>query len=355
MGVYLVTLIFSLFLAYCTKKWKIKRINRTKQISMGVFSLFPFWLISCLRYNVGTDYATYTGFYAESIPNGLYKSDYLFSLIVNISMKVFHNNYLIIIILATIFIWMMSECIYKYSENIYFSIILFFLTGTFSLSLNIMKQMVATAIWLNSLSYIKQKKIVPFLVMIFLAVGFHKIAILYAFTYILYYKQIPIKKSFPIILITLYLFSYYIRSILIIITRHFNFYYGYFYNIHDRRTGSLVLLITNICILILLMTQTTRQNLSSKKVSSIFYYNIQLICVIITVLMEIIPNADRIVYLFLPLQILSVPSAIKKIENKNSRYMAFLIILTLYSGLFIKLFILNNMGETFPFKWLAIF
>lgn len=356
MGVYLSALVISLGLSRLAGKSKIIIRGKRKYFEMGIILAFiPFWIISCFRYNVGTDFVTYVGFYSENIPKGLYKSDFLFSLLIKLCVNVFHNEYLIIWILATIFLSLTAVSIYKYSENIQFSILLFFLTGTFSLSLNIMKQMVATAIWLYSIDFIRKKRLFIYLCLLTIAIGFHKVAIIYAVTYFLYSKQIPIKKSFPLILGLLYIFSTEIRYIIIAITRRLNFYYGYFYNIHDQRTGSLTLLVINLSCLCLLMYVLDRNRDEGKRKKLYFYYNVQFICAAFTVLMPIIPNSDRIVYLFVPLQIISVPNALCMINRKRKRVIIGACATALYFGLFLKLFIIGNMGETLPYTWLKVF
>lgn len=352
MFVYSIMLISSLFIAFCLNKGKVYLSYKEYKINLGIFlSFFPFWLVTCLRYEVGTDYTTYIKFYAESVPKGLYNTDYLFSLIIKICVNIFHNPYLIIIVLGTIFVFLMFRFICLYSENIYFSIFLFFFTGTFPLSLNIMKQMVATAIWLNSIQYIKNKKIGHYSIMLFLAVGFHKVALIYAFMYFLYNRKIAIKKSFPIVLFGIYLLKKQIRAMIIIITEKFSFYYGYFYNTFDRRTGSLVLLVINIYIMFLMVFVMRKEN--NKNTQNIFYFNTQFICLLLTVLMEILPNAERIVYLFLPMQIVSVPAVIKNI-SKRYRKLIICTTIVLYVGLFVKLFIINNIGQIFPYKFISL-
>lgn len=356
MIVYISALLLSLGLVRITKKYKINTRDDNLTVNLGVFvAIIPFWVVSCLRYNVGTDYETYVGFYSTSIPEGSYKSDFLFSFLIKLCVNIFHNEYLIIWILATIFLSLMIKSIYKYSDNIKFAVLLFFLSVTFSLSLNIMKQMVATAIWIYSLDFIKHKKVVWYAAFLVLAVGFHKVAAIYSIAYFLYSKQFSVKKAWPILLLTVYMFSGRIRNILVFICQKLNFYYGYFYNRYDNHNRSITLLIINIVCLGLLAYVIDKSRENEKKKSLYFYYNIQLICTVCAVIMPIIPNADRIVYLFIPLQIISVPNSINMINGRLKRKIISIFIIILYMGMFYKLFVSGNMGETLPYRWLKFF
>lgn len=216
-----------------------------------------------------------------------------------------------------------------------------------------MKQMVATAVFLFSITYIKEKKLFRFILFMVLAIGFHKIVIIYIPFYFLAKKMIPLKKSVPVVLAIIYFLSDKIRDFFIFITKQFGFYAGYFYNMHDKRTSSSVLLLINITVLLLMLIYM-RKALYKDYENFIIFYNLQFVCTIFTVLMPIIPNGDRIVYLFLPSQIVSVPLLVNNLNKVNGNARKYKnILLCLYIIMYVKFILINNMGETLPYTFIS--
>lgn len=354
MVVYSTMLLLSILAAYGIKKYTL-RISNNKKISFySCIVMLPFWFVTCFRYQVGTDYTTYTELYATIIPNGSYESDFLFSILVKLCVNFFNNKHLIIVFIGSLIIFLMGGFIEKNSKNIILSIVLFFLSGTFSISLNLMKQMLATVIWLNSLKYIKERKIVPYLIILLIAAGFHGIAFLYFFLYFFYEYLVPIKKSFPVFMAIIYIFSGQIRKVIITVARRFNFYYGYFYNLYDKRQASGALLTINIFafVLIFLCIQNSQKKGLHLEKDFNFYYNMQFLCLVFSVLMPIFPNGERIVYLLIPLQIVSIPAVLQNIENKKRRYIITILTILVYSVFFTELFVIKNVGATLPYTFL---
>ena len=354
MLVYTIMLFLALFVAYKGKKYIFRTTNNKTIHLYNWIAMLPFWFVTCFRYQVGTDYKTYIELYATIIPNGSYESDFLFSLLVKFCVNFFNNKHLIIVFIGTLTIFLIGRFIQKNTENMVLSIILLFFTGTFSISLNLMKQMLATAIWLNSLQYIKERKFVKYMFLVLVAAGFHRIAFLYTFLYFFYEKPIPIKKSFPIFMAFIYIFNNQIRSIIITVTKWLDFYYGYFYNLYDKRQGSGALLVINIFAFIIIFKcfQNSQEKGIYLEKKFNFYYNIQFLCLFFCVLMSILPNGERIVYLLLPMQIVSIPSALQSIEKKKARYIMIVVSIAVYSMFFIELFIIKNMGATFPYRFI---
>lgn len=69
--------------------------------------------------------------------------------------------------------------IYKYSVNVYFSIFLYISFGFFSFSMNGIRQAIAIGICMIAYCFSRNKKLFLYLLCIFLAVSFHKSAILF--------------------------------------------------------------------------------------------------------------------------------------------------------------------------------
>lgn len=64
--------------------------------------------------------------------------------------------------------------------------------------------------------------------------------------------------------------------------------------------------------------------------------------------MSILPNGERIVYLLLPMQIVSIPSALQSIEKKKARYIMIVVSIAVYSMFFIGYLLLKIWEPLFP-------
>ena len=98
--------------------------------------------------------------------------------------------------------------IYKNSENVLISVIMYICLGLLTFNMNGMRQAVAMAICLFSYNYAKNKKLVPFLLVVFIAVLVHKTAIFFVLIYFISYLKFNI-KSFAIFNIAIIMFVLY--------------------------------------------------------------------------------------------------------------------------------------------------
>ena len=124
-----------------------------------------------------------------------------------------------------------------------------------------------------------------------------------------------------------YVFNAQIRNIIIAVTKWLDFYYGYFYNLYDKRQGSGALLVINIFAFIVIFKcfeSRQKKGLYLEKKFN-FYYNTQFLCLFFCILMSILPNGERI------MTILTIG---------------------IYSVFFVELFVIKNIGATFPYKFI---
>lgn len=75
--------------------------------------------------------------------------------------------------------------IYKNSEDVSLSLLMYLALGSFTFNLNGMRQALAMSICLLSYEFVKKRRIVPFTITILIAMLFHKTAFVFAFVYFL--------------------------------------------------------------------------------------------------------------------------------------------------------------------------
>ncbi len=150
-----------------------------------VFSILAFAIlcsIGGLRFQVGQDWESYTSFFnnIESIkntPND--KFEVGFTVLTYLLKKISDNTqFFIFVIFLTAFsikFWIYK----KFSTNIFISLIIYVYTIFVIYDLNGMRQGVAIGLTLASLPCIIRKKLIPFLIIVFLASFFHKSALVF--------------------------------------------------------------------------------------------------------------------------------------------------------------------------------
>lgn len=356
MHIYIMIVIFSLFLALlCKEKGllirNLKLGNIRKRILLGnVIVPLPFIIFSCIRFNVGTDYYTYTNFYAEAIPLGEYLCEPLFNLLVKISVNVFHSPSLTVAVIGILFCYFIFAFIYHYKINKYYAILVFFLSGTFNFSLNIMRQMCIVGMFFYALKYLEDKNVkskIKYFIIIGCSFFIHRTALIYIIFYFFY--KIKFKKIHYIgMLIISYFMPGILRQILVFFSSKLGLYYGYFENKYDAGQPSYSLVILNLVIFLLILCFDN----TDVDINILLLQKVQVMTLIFAVLVPIIPNGSRIVYMFIPGQCVYVPYLTKSIKNYQIRYLITFGTLLIYSLFFVYYFFINNYGETFPVSFI---
>lgn len=320
-------------------------LNNVKHYFFAILTFLPFFLISAFRYNVGTDYIVYSKLQIPSVLNG-YPNNveplYKFLIILG---NFFGTYQLIFALTHLIFLIFICLSVSRESDSYFWSIVVFMGSGMFNYSLNIMRQSIAMAIIVFAFYYIEKNK-TKYYFYVIMAVMFHKMTIIFLFIPLL--RRVKIKITiFVTLFLSILLFKETIRLILIFITKKFGFYSHYFGGILDRGEIGWTFLVINLSILIIFYYISYRYHIESKL--SDWYILFQVITVLIVAISDILPNYERIMYMFLYFQIISVPFFIKKIPNKGIKIIISIMLMIIYTILFYKLFVLSNIGETFPY------
>lgn len=84
---------------------------------------------------------------------------------------------------------LLFKFLYNYIDNVPFGVILFISFGGFVMSTNLMRNSIAILIFVNSLTYIVKRKIVPYFLLCVFALSFHISAIIYFPLYFFFHKK----------------------------------------------------------------------------------------------------------------------------------------------------------------------
>ena len=102
-----------------------------------------------------------------------------------IAAKIFSGTQGFLLLTATIIVGATAKFIYENSEDPAVSWVVFICLGSMTFAMNGMRQALAMSICLLSYRYVKEKKLVRFLLTVFLAVLFHKSAMVFALVYLM--------------------------------------------------------------------------------------------------------------------------------------------------------------------------
>lgn len=326
---------------YSLNSFEIK--NGIRKINLAILFIPPL-LLASLRMDVGTDYTVYLN---EKIPGVLNNWNVgiepLYRVIIKLSAQL--GNYQIVFAVThLIIIYFIMAAILKNKESITLSVLAFWGTGFFNYSLNIMRQAIVMAIFLYAVQFIDSNK-KKYFILIIIACFFHTSAIIYLVYFLV--RNIKIRAISSLVLLgVLWATKDLVRNLLVIVLSYVGKYSQYFGSVLDTNKNGWAFLIVNLFIYGLF--QCVLANSKSDKLLNRYVF-IQYISTLITVLSSVIPNYERLMYLFMIVQMISIPYTVRKINSMLYRIMFVLVVILLYFLLFYRLFIVSNIGDTFPY------
>ena len=212
---------------------RIKKFGKLIFISLCFIQMF---LISLFRYGIGFDYNMYRVAFFRMGMDGFSKISYLdwewgFNLYTKLIVHFTKDPNIYFGITAFICLIIVAWFIYKYSSMPWLSVLLYVNLAFFYLTMNFLRQSMALSISLLSWQFLKKRKLIPFLLIIFIASTFHTTALIMIVVYFI----VNMKPSANLLLLYGYglLFLYIISdNIITLITNRF----------HEEYKGSVFLL-----------------------------------------------------------------------------------------------------------------
>lgn len=336
------------------RKTKFNR-NKGRDIAFTILASMPLFLLSALRYGIGTDY--FYGYvpifnwvlYGNSNQTQVEEGYILLNRIVCL----FTNNYQWIFALTSlIYIGCVFYAIYKMSLNMSYSILLFFLSYNYLNSYNVVRQQMAMGIVLTAFVFLedkpKLKNYIIYLLLVLLAGSFHRSA----FIAMIFPIMMNIRTN------ALYLFFISV-FILLIKDQVISFLLAHGSSIHQRYAvyiGSLshselsiqFLFFNTLFFLLILYIDIKNKNLKNDKQWNLIKW-LQFVTVIFYSAQGMIPYISRVVLYFTFPQILFLPNAVNMHWSKKERkWMYFMITMIFFVDFFYNYY--KGYGEARPYR-----
>lgn len=349
------TVLTCLFAAYAEKLYR-KSTNKTvltctptPGISLwallAIAAIVPSVLVSGLRFEVGTDYLVYlrdNHIIGSVFAGKSYDTEPLYRLIVQIG-YLFNSKQLIFFLTSLLFSVFIFCFIYSQSQDWVLSVVLLMLTGVFNTSMNLMRQMVAVAICMYASKYALKKDFTRYLIFVVIASLIHSMSIVFLPLYFLVnWKAATKRRIILCVLIISLLGSAFYTLIGQILTSAGNVYAKYFGSSRDTGASTAVTLVF-YCIFFLSFFLTREDTQESR----LYLLYQGLGCIMLA--MEL-PNANRLAYMFAPIQIVAVPNLLRQVKDPGWRLVLKTGVIMIYSVFFLYYIYHLNIGGTFPYQ-----
>lgn len=165
------------------------KFNANSRNLILFFLFIIFWLVAGLRYETGVDWLGYTKFYTKIgsltrilggeiaiLKNSEFEIGYT---LLNVIFKVFTDNVqLLFLIIAFFTNVMLFSSLKHFSGHLFVSLMIYFCTMYFVLDMDAIRQCIALNLFLYSLNFIIEKKILKYFIIILFASLFHRTALL---------------------------------------------------------------------------------------------------------------------------------------------------------------------------------
>lgn len=179
----------------------ISNKKKIRDIYYTIMSAIPLFLMSALRYGIGTDFfygyvPIFNWVLHDSPKQEMVEEGYIF---LNKIVAHYTDDYQwIFVVTSFIYITCVFYALYKLSQELWYSVLLFFLSYNYFQSYNIIRQEMAMAIILIGFTFIEDhpdlKDYVKFIIIVLIAATFHRTAIVSLLFLILINIKIDIKS-----------------------------------------------------------------------------------------------------------------------------------------------------------------
>lgn len=348
MLIYVIATLISMFLAYFAINIRNKKNNaiNIKKLFM-ILSGIPLFIVSGFRYMVGCDYLSYANYFINYQYTTVHRMEFGFNKMIEL-IQLFSDNYIwIFIITSLIFIYFTYKAIYEQSINPILSIYLLFASTYFSIYLNGMRQMMAIAIFIYSIKFIKERNLLKYLLFILIASLFHLSILICIPLYFLY--NIKVKPHIVVIISVIVLFfkSFFYNILTnIFMQTDYSIYKTVF---ETTKANNIIIIIELFTLIFALLFYNKNKMLSNQKEYN-FFLILKLLAFITSLFNGTIPLIGRIRWIFGFSIIIFIPMIIDRINNKKVKLLITLVIIFFFSVYIYYSIVINNSHCVLPYR-----
>ena len=237
-----------------------------------------------------------------------------------------------------------TTVIKKHSYNHFITVVFFFLIFGLNQSIFVVRQYLAIAIYLLSISYILNKNIKRYLIIWLIAFSIHKSLIVCLPLYWLYHNFKLKKDNVLLVSIIFILGSFLLKSIVLIAAERFGIYGDYLLNMGDDG-NSVGLLLRALCIFVPFIL-FGGGNFDKDNYYKLFYWT-SLLNVVMSIVLVGVPSGSRLYPCYNSFSMLVIPYIASCINSKRIR-ISLIVCLVL---IFLYLYFLRISNYNYYFMW----
>ena len=303
--------------------------KRYKQI-IYLLMVLIFWVLSFIRWEVGTDWENYltTFYFSKDLKNIVSVNEYGYRLLNHIIYQITDNYTIFLLVVATLIFLFKYRYLFDVTYEPILSLISVFGTGFGDIYF--VRQSLAIAITFYSIKYILEKNFYKFLFLIILSSTIHQASIIFIFAYyIVNYLNFSIKK-YIIVLFLCVLISPYVRDILEIFGNILPGIYGEKIRIYLLSDGNLfgfrkgtdrciifgLLYLNKFFLIIVGLIFYKKMNKRIKKLFSLYFIS----ACIYLILAQVSLTLARLGVYYDSVQIIVFPAIYKFIKNRRNKF-----------------------------------
>lgn len=317
-------------------------------------SALPVFLLSAFRFGIGTDYFyTYVPGFRVIANGGHMHFEFLFHWFVKI-ITMFTDNYQwFFIITSFIFIFIIYNNIYDLSKNIPIALCVFFLSYVYFISLNNVRQALASAFFLIALKNLINDNYKKYLFFCIITGLIHQVGFIGLAFSIVKIKKLRFSAGTQLVLtiigmLCLKIGAGYLLKIVSLIPRLNLYFKAQELARYTESTISLKFMILNLAFLVIYwLIERMEEGFHPDTDWEISKWT-QTFYLFICAVDGIVPAAYRILRVILFIQFITVPNALEHCTNKRYKMLLYMFVLAAFFIMFMELY-LSGSEQVFPY------
>ena len=325
---------------------------KTKYLIYTVLAILPLFFIAAVRFDVGTDYFyTYVPEFNNSLQGAMPYSEWGFNVLIKIIQLFTTNPQWLFVVTSLIYVSLLINTIVKYSKDAAISVIVVIISCFYFISLNNVRQSIATLFVFAAFPYLVDRKTIPYLAYIAMAYMFHVSAIIMVVPYVVLHFKF-IKKYFNFLVVLLFALMPLLCKLAEVVLM--NTKYGYYFD-SQYDNGEINWQFFFVQFFAFAFAMYCSRNIDKNDNQAfvlIFMQFLSFLACSVNLFINIPEMTTRLTLYFSYYQILLVPYLVvkqKTLKDKLITFIGFLIILGFY---LIFAIVLSNHHEVLPYKWI---
>lgn len=245
------------------------------------------------------------------------------------------NKQIFITLMAIITLFPIARLYLKQSENALLTISIFLILPNFAMMFSGLRQAIAIALVAASFKYVKEKKLIGFIIIILLAMTFHTSAFIAFILYPLYHINITRNKflaSIPFI-VAVFVYNKPVFEFLLEIMGEFGEQYEY------EKTSAYTMIVLFALFVVFAYIAPQREQMDK---NSIGLRNISILCLILQIFALANPIAMRMNYYFIIFLPILIPKMINRCSKTNRQILTYI---GFIMALFFFVYYINSMNQ----------